>query len=71
MTDSTEDPERTQNRARSEARIEAVRARGGVFVEAVGATRVPMLVTDPALPGNPIVFANGAFLAMSGYAMRR
>jgi PAS domain S-box-containing protein len=46
-----------------------VRAQGGVFVEAVRATRVPMLVTDATLVNNPIVFANGAFLAMSGYTM--
>jgi PAS domain S-box-containing protein len=28
-----------------------------------------MLVTDATLPGNPIVFANGAFLDLSGYSM--
>src|SRR5690349_9571551 len=58
MTDSTDGPQQTPDRARSERRIEAVRA-----------TRVPMLVTDPTLPDNPVVFANDAFLAMSGYAM--
>ena len=29
---------------------------------------MPMLVTDPRQPDNPIVFANRAFLSMSGYA---
>ncbi|WP_209381901.1 PAS domain-containing protein [Pararoseomonas baculiformis] len=53
----------------AEARIEGLRDRGGIFAEAVRATRMPMVVTDPSLPGNPIVFANGAFLALSGYGM--
>src|SRR3712207_2310888 len=29
---------------------------------------MPMLVTDPRLPDDPIVFANRAFLALTGYA---
>lgn len=56
-------------RSSAEARIEELRAAGGIFVEAVRATRMPMAVTDPSLPGNPIVFANQAFLALSGYDM--
>lgn len=31
-------------------------------------TRMPMLVTDPHQPDNPVVFANNAFLTMTGYA---
>jgi PAS domain S-box-containing protein len=42
--------------------------RGGVFFVATEMTRMPMLVTDPRLPDNPIVFANGAFLDLTGYA---
>lgn len=30
---------------------------------------MPMALTDPNLPGNPIVFANDAFLKLSGYSM--
>jgi PAS domain S-box-containing protein len=41
--------------------------RGGVFHAAIQMTRMPMLVTDPRLPDNPIVFANGAFLDLTGY----
>jgi PAS domain S-box-containing protein len=59
----------TEARSSIEARIEAIRAQGGIFVEAVRATRMPMAVTDPSLPGNPIVFANEAFLQVSGYSM--
>jgi PAS domain S-box-containing protein len=42
-------------------------ARGGVFFAAVEMTRMPMVVTDPNLPDNPIVFVNGAFLDLTGY----
>lgn len=34
---------------------------------AVERTRMPMVVTDPRLPDNPIVLANQAFLDLSGY----
>lgn len=30
---------------------------------------MPMLVTDPTIDGNPIIYANPSFLALSGYAM--
>lgn len=59
----------TAGRTDAEAAIEEVRQRGGVFVNAVRATRMPMALTDPNLPGNPIVFANDAFLKLSGYTM--
>jgi PAS domain S-box-containing protein len=35
---------------------------------AVERTRMPMAVTDPRLPDNPIVLANQAFLDLSGYS---
>ncbi len=38
------------------------------FLAAVRATRMPMIVTNPRLPDNPMVFANDAFCRMSGYA---
>ncbi|MDO9710155.1 histidine kinase famiy protein [Paracraurococcus lichenis] len=41
--------------------------RGNVFFAAVAMTRMPMIVTDPNLPDNPVVFANGAFLDLTGY----
>ncbi len=59
----------TNARTAAEAAIEELRLRGGVFVNAVRATRMPMLLTDPTLPGNPIVFANDSFLKLSGYSM--
>ena len=42
--------------------------RNDIFFAAIETTRMPMLVTNPKLPDNPIVFANRAFLSMSGYA---
>ena len=41
---------------------------GDIFFAAVETTRMPMIVTDPRQPDNPIIFANRAFLAMTGYA---
>lgn len=38
-----------------------------IFYAAVRTTRMPMIVTDPKQEDNPIVFANPAFLKMTGY----
>jgi len=38
-----------------------------IFFAAVSKTRMPMIVTDPHQPDNPIIFANHAFQAMTGY----
>jgi PAS domain S-box-containing protein len=59
----------TAERTLSEQHIEHVRQQGGFFVDAVRVTRMPMLVTDATLPGNPIVFANNAFIELSGYTI--
>ena len=37
------------------------------FVAAVQATRMPMVITDPKQPDNPIIFANAAFTKLTGY----
>ena len=42
---------------------------GDIFFAAVETTRMPMIVTDPRRDDNPIVFANQAFQAMTGYEM--
>lgn len=41
--------------------------RSSVFFAAVEMTRMPMLVTDPNQPDNPIVFSNLAFLELTQY----
>ncbi|KAB1075042.1 hybrid sensor histidine kinase/response regulator [Methylobacterium planeticum] len=38
-----------------------------IFFAAVETTRMPMIVTDPHQPDNPIIFANKAFIAMTGF----
>ena len=38
-----------------------------IFFAAVETTRMPMIVTNPNAPDNPIIFANQAFLDMTGY----
>jgi len=38
-----------------------------IFFAAVKTTRMPMIVTDPNQSDNPIVFANPAFINMTGY----
>ncbi len=54
------------------ARITAELLRPGAgtdpFAAAVRATRMPMIITDPRQPDNPVVFANGAFCRLTGYA---
>lgn len=59
----------TVGRTLSERHIENVQQQGGIFVQAVRVTRMPMLVTDATLPSNPIVFANDAFVRLSGYGV--
>ncbi len=67
MNDFQEHLADTAERTLAERHMEAVRQQGGMFVEAVRLTRMPMLVTDATLPGNPIIFANRAFIELSGY----
>ncbi|KKB80477.1 histidine kinase [Devosia soli] len=54
-----------------EARIvrELLRAGNGPdpFSSAVRTTRMPMVITDPRQPDNPIVFVNAAFALLTGY----
>ncbi|KQT84446.1 HWE histidine kinase domain-containing protein [Methylobacterium sp. Leaf466] len=38
------------------------------FAAATRATRMPMVISNPRLPDNPIVFVNDAFLRLTGYA---
>ncbi len=48
-------------------RLRAQLGRGDPFAAAVRATRMPMLITDPRLDDNPIVFVNDAFCRLTGY----
>ncbi|MBL0375485.1 PAS domain-containing protein [Rhizobium sp. KVB221] len=52
----------------AEAAVEGFRQDLGPFVVAAETTRMAMLFTDSTQPGNPIIFANDAFLELTGYA---
>jgi PAS domain S-box-containing protein len=59
--------EMSRDAARISAEIASTKHGSDPFAEAVRATRMPMVITDPRLPDNPIVFANEAFCRLSGY----
>lgn len=69
MNDFQEGLADTAERTLSERHIETIRQVGGLFVEAMRVTSMPMVVTDSTLPGNPITFANQAFIDLSGYTI--
>lgn len=47
--------------------LEYEHGEGDPFAAAVRATRMPMVITDPARDDNPIVFCNVAFQELTGY----
>ena len=51
----------------AEAEVDSFRQDLGPFVVAAETTRMPMMFTDATEPGNPIIFANDAFLSLTGY----
>jgi PAS domain S-box-containing protein len=51
----------------AEAGVESFRRDLGPFVVAAETTRMAMLFTDAKAPGHPIIFANDAFLELTGY----
>ena len=59
----------TRTRTGAEADDETLRIAGGDFAKAVARTRMPMAVIDTRLPGTPIIFANDAFVRLSGYSL--
>jgi len=59
--------ETTKNDWHQTDNLHAPKGKGDPFAAAIRATRMPMLITDPNLPDNPVVFANKAFLKLTGY----
>ena len=51
----------------AEAEVEGFRKDLGPFVVAAETTRMAMVFTDAKEPDNPIIFANDAFLSLTGY----
>ncbi len=56
-----------QHRKSSTVAEPGLEQRSTVFFAALQMTRMPMILTDPRLDDNPIVFANQAFLDLTGY----
>ncbi|MBL0403639.1 PAS domain S-box protein [Microvirga aerilata] len=56
------------DQGRAEDRVNVFQRGGGPFVAAVEATRMPMVVTDPTVSGNPIVYVNQSFIDLFGYS---
>jgi PAS domain S-box-containing protein len=58
---------KSAKQAEAEADVEDFRHDLGPFVVAAESTRMPMLFTDAKAPDHPIIFANDAFLSLTGY----
>ncbi len=59
-------PEKSLAQIEGEATVNAFREGLGPFVVAATKTRMPMVFTDEE-PGHPVLFANDAFLSLTGY----
>jgi PAS domain S-box-containing protein len=59
--------DRTEARRAGEA-LDAGHATDDPFAAAIRGTRMPIVITDARQPDNPIIFANDAFLRLTGYA---
>jgi PAS domain S-box-containing protein len=56
-----------QGQKAAEADVERFKEDLGPFVIAADTTRMPMVFTDAKKPDNPIIYANDAFLKLTGY----
>ncbi|ACK86138.1 PAS domain-containing protein [Methylorubrum extorquens] len=57
-----------RDRARITSEIDGTDGGIDPFPAAVRATRMPMVITNPRLPDNPIVFVNDSFCRLTGYS---
>ena len=64
----TDDPQTRQDARDAGNRLVAGHASEDPFAAAFKATRMPMLITDPRQPDNPIIFCNTAFSKLTGYS---
>ncbi|WBQ19377.1 PAS domain-containing protein [Sphingobium yanoikuyae] len=67
MTRTTRGGYSSPDAQRIEAEVLGLDAGTDPFVAAVRATRMPMIITNPRLDDNPIVFANDSFCRLTGY----
>lgn len=66
----TNDSQSKQNARDAGDRLLAEHLSEDPFAAAFKATRMPMLITDPRQPDNPIIFSNRAFSELTGYTQR-
>ncbi|HSM40129.1 MAG TPA: HWE histidine kinase domain-containing protein [Afifellaceae bacterium] len=59
--------DKSEEQETAEAEVESFRKDLGPFVVAGETTRMAMVFADAKEPGNPIIFANDAFLKLTGY----
>lgn len=62
-----EAPDTSQDQEDAEGEVDSFRKGLGPFVVAAETTRMPMVFTNARKTANPIVFANDAFLSLTGY----
>ena len=61
------DPDRSGSQKAAEAEVEDVKQELGPFVVAAETTRMAMIFTDAKKDDEPIIFANDAFLSLTGF----
>ena len=58
---------KSKQQRHAEAEVDAFREALGPFVTAADTTRMPMVFTDAKVSDHPIIYANQAFLTLTGY----
>ncbi|TNC67231.1 PAS domain-containing protein [Rubellimicrobium roseum] len=60
-------PDRNEEAYERGAELDREHLPGDPFAAAIRRTRMPIIITDPRQEDNPVVFANDAFLELTGY----
>ena len=68
MAEKLPSEQRQRDEQRISTEIAGIDRHTDPFVAAVHATRMPMIITNPRLPDNPVVFANDSFCRLTGYS---
>ncbi|WP_267395130.1 PAS domain-containing protein [Sphingomonas sp. GC_Shp_1] len=68
MPEKVPSEQRQRDEQRISTEIAGIDRHTDPFVAAVHATRMPMIITNPRLSDNPVVFANDSFCRLTGYS---
>ena len=68
MPEKLPSEQRQRDEQRISTEIAGIDRHTDPFVAAVHATRMPMIITNPRLIDNPVVFANDSFCRLTGYS---